>query len=102
MILLSIILFLTILEAVHEGLALRGKNTGNSRLGTIAGIVEMVKLTGLALMIPFLMYIDDYDYYFSSYRHFFLWFLPSYFIGWMALRNGIFDVIHNLFAGIDW
>lgn len=102
MILLAIILFLTIFEALHEGIALRGKNEGDSKLGTAAGVVEMFKLTGLALILPFLMWTDHYEYYFNSYRHFFLWFLPSYIIGWISLRYGIFDVIHNLSAGIDW
>lgn len=102
MILLSIILFLTIFEAVHEGLALRGKNDGSSRLGTIAGLVEMVKLTGLVGIVMLLIYTPKYDYYLSSPHHFWVWFTIPLVIGWLALRYSIFDWIHNLCAGLDW
>ena len=100
MILLSIILFLTIFEAIHEGLALRGEITGTSRLKTIAGLVEMVKLTGLVGIVMLLIYTPAYDYYLSTPRHFFVWFMIPLVIGWLSLRYAVFDFTHNLCAGL--
>ncbi|RLD56997.1 MAG: hypothetical protein DRI97_06275, partial [Bacteroidetes bacterium] len=99
---LTIILFLTIMEAIHEGLALRGKNEGSARLGTIAGLVEMVKLTGMVTIILFLIYSDHYDDYLASPWHFWRWLVLQLVVGWLALRYGLFDWIHNICAGLDW
>lgn len=101
MMLLSIILFLTIFEAVHEGLALRGKNVGSSRLGTIAGLVEMVKLTGLVAIILLLIYTERYDDYLHSGWHFWRWLVLQLVLGWLCIRYSIFDFIHNLAAGLE-
>jgi hypothetical protein len=101
MILFAIILFLTIFEATHEGLALLGKNTGNARLGTIAGLVEMFKLTGMVAIVLLLIHTDYYDDYLSSGWHFWRWLALQLVIGWLCIRYAIFDFIHNAFAGID-
>ena len=65
MILLGIILFLTVFEAVHEGLHLNGKRSGSSKLGMWSGIVEMVKLAGLSAIILLLLWTKAYDNYFQ-------------------------------------
>jgi hypothetical protein len=101
MILLSIILFLTILEAVHEGLALRGKIQGSSRLGTIAGLVEMVKLTGLVAIVLLLLHTGRYDDYLHSGWHFWRWLALQLVLGWLCIRYSIFDFIHNIAAGLS-
>ena len=97
MLLLGIIVFFTVLEAVHEGLALRGK-------GTIAGVIELVKLAGLPALI-IIVYLDtqyDNDYFqpFDSWR-FFRFFLPHLILGWIFVRYALFDGIHNIAAKLD-
>lgn len=95
MILLGIILFFTILEAIHEGLALQGK-------GTIAGVVEFVKLAGLTAIVAFMpmIVLNDLelsDYYINPHKwHFWRFFLPEFVIGWICIRYALFDGIHNL------
>lgn len=94
MILLGIIVFFTVFEALHEGFALNGK-------GTLAGIIEFIKLFVLTLMIPFLMwYGKEYSYYFTDWRHLF-WFLPQFIGGWICIRYAMFDFIHNAAARLN-
>jgi hypothetical protein len=99
MILLGIILFFTILEAVHEGLHLRGWKT-------IASYVEYLKLIGIPAMVlflPWLLQSDPklWDYYSNPYHwHFWRFLLPELIIGWLCIRFGIFNPIHNLAAGL--
>lgn len=95
MTLLGIILFFTVFEAVHEGLALRGK-------GTIAGVVEFVKLIGLTALVifwPMIVMKDPnlWDYYANPHSwHFWRYFVPELTIGWVCVRFSVFDIIHNL------
>jgi hypothetical protein len=101
MILIIIIVFLTVMEAIHEGLALRGKNEGSSRLGTIAGIVEMIKLAGMVVIVMFLLYTKRYDSYYDQMWKFWAYFLPSLLVGWGGIRYALFDFFHNWFAHLD-
>jgi hypothetical protein len=97
MTLLWIIVFFTILEAVHEGLALRGK-------GTVAGMIEAIKLAGLPALI-IVVYFDtqyDQDYFNPFYPwKFYRFFLPHFILGWLFVRYALFDGIHNLAAKLD-
>lgn len=100
MVLLTIILFFTLLEALHEGLALQGK-------GALAGNVEFVKLMGLTALVLFLPWIilgneKLNDYYFNPHRwHFWRYLLPHLVIGWVCIRYAIFDGVHNIAAKLD-
>lgn len=93
--LLAIILFFTILEAVHEGLAMRGR-------GTVAGVVEFVKLMGLPALVlfwPWLIRADMElsDYYYNVHTwHFWRYLVVHLIIGWVCIRYAIFDGIHNI------
>jgi hypothetical protein len=88
MILLGIILFLTVLEAIHEGLALRYR----VKLEWVPGIIEAVKLLGIVVLIPLIQYLVlEQGWRIES--------LLMYFFGWVLLRYAIFDPIHNLCAG---
>lgn len=91
MILLAIILFLTVLEAVHEGLTLRYKILGNIP-GWIPGIVEAIKLAGIVVLIPLIIYFTNNGWEIVS-----LW---QYVLGWVLIRYAIFDPTHNLVAGL--
>lgn len=93
MLLLFTIFILTVLEAIHEGLAFNHK-------GTIAGLIEFVKLTAIALIIPVFLWTTQYDYYFTDWHHM-IKFTVSMIIGWLAIRYAVFDFIHNLAAGLD-
>lgn len=93
MILLGIIVFFTVFEALHEGFALNGK-------GTLAGVIEFIKLFILTLLVPFLMWYSKYDYYFQDWRHV-AWFLPQFIFGWIFIRYAIFDFIHNAAAHLN-
>lgn len=95
MILLSIILFFTVLEAVHEGLSMHSK-------GAIAGVIEFIKLMGLTSLVIFWPWIvrDNQglaDYYSNPHTwHFWRYFVVNLVIGWVFIRYAIFDGIHNV------
>ena len=94
MILLGIILFLTVLEAVHEGLALRGK-------GNLAGKVEMFKLAGIVAIILWALATDKHQLYQDNGFWYMIWHLAvPLIIGWAFIRYAIFDFIYNACAGL--
>lgn len=99
MILLSIILFFTVLEAVHEGLALRGKKG-------IAAAIEFVKLMGLPVLVLFWPWlirsdIELADYYYNVHQwHFWRYLFVNLILGWTFIRFGIFNIILNISAGL--
>jgi len=97
MILLSIILFLTITEALHEGLQLR--YAGTDKLW-VPGIIEFIKLLGIVIMIPLLIWYDGLDYYFKYSETLWRNFIPTLFFGWSFIRYAIFDPIFNKVAGL--
>ena len=97
--LLSIILFFTVLEAVHEGLAHRG-------IKKIAAAIEFLKLMGIPALVlfwPWLVNADTnlYDYFFNPHRwHFWRYLFVHLILGWTFIRFGIFNIIFNLTAGL--
>jgi len=99
MILLSIILFFIVFEAVHEGLAFRGKKR-------IAAAVEFVRLMGvpaLVLFWPWLIRsnIELADYYYNVHTwHFWRYLFVHLILGWTFIRFGIFNIIFNISAGL--
>lgn len=98
MILLGIILFFTILEAIHEGLHFRG-------MKTLAGVVEFVKLTGMLLLVILLYFDQTYDEYFVDRDylwHFWRYFFVHLILGWLFIRYALFDIIHNLAGKLNW
>jgi len=103
MILLAIILFLTILEAVHEGLASRYRNTGKPA-SWVPGVIEAIKLVGIAAMVPFLLWYTGYDEYLKPHSMWKFWqvFLPQYILGFVFIRYAIFDIFYNICAGNRW
>jgi len=96
MILLSIILFFTVLEAVHEGLAHRG-------MKKIAAAIEFVKLMGIPALVLFwpLLVNDNLDLkpYYADGWHFWRYLFVHVIIAWLCIRYAIFNPIHNLSAG---
>lgn len=90
---LLIALFLIIFEAVPEGLALGGHKT-------IAGIMEAVYRAGITLTV--FAYITV-TYPNKPYTRRYLTFDLNYWyivIGYVLLRFALFDIIHNISAGI--
>jgi len=107
MILLGIILFFTVLEAVHEGLALRGRRTGKTIYKKIAAGIEFIKLMGIPALVlfwPWLIRSDMYleDYYINPHtNHFWRTLFVHLILGWTFIRFGIFNPILNLVAGLS-
>jgi len=97
--LLIIIFGLTLLEATHEGYALKGRRLGISIFGTIAGVIEFIKHVGIVIMVVYLLHCFTYAYHFQSFKWIFL-FTGQLALGWAALRYSVFDFAHNLAAGI--
>lgn len=85
---LLVALFLIVLEAVPEGLALGGHKM-------IAGIIEAVKLVGIAVVIY--AFFAGFSYTHANMHTVveYLFLLAGYFL----LRFGIFDIIFNISAG---
>lgn len=95
---LGIALFLIVFEAVPEGLALAGHKM-------IAGMFEFVFLAGITLTV-FAYFTKTYSpnryNYYDGYKMIILtntnfWW---YIAGYVLLRFAIFDIIHNLSAGL--
>jgi hypothetical protein len=89
---LGIALFLIVFEAVPEGLALAGHKT-------IAGLIEFVFLAGVTLTV-FAYFTTQYPSYYSRYRiplNTNYWFII---VGYVLLRLALFDIIHNISAGL--
>ena len=114
--LIGFILFLTVLEAVHEGLRLRANHVGLDirlngeqtvlkalRIITWAGIIEMIKLAGMVVIIILCLADIKYEDYFwyQNQRHLWLGFIPSLILGWAFIRYAIFDFVHNACAGLE-
>ena len=99
MILLSIILFFTVLEAVYEGLALRG-------FKKVAAVIEFIKLMGIPALVlfwPWLIRSDMEleDYYTNPHTwHFWRYLFVHLVLGWTFIRFGIFNIIYNKAAGL--
>lgn len=91
MILLLFVMSFIVLEAVHEGLAHRGK-------GTIAGVVETIKLAGVIVMIAWLMH-TRFPYYENLYN-LLRYAVLSLVLGTGFIRYAIFDFIFNSCAGL--
>lgn len=98
---LGIALFLIIFEAVPEGLALAGHKT-------IAGLIEFVFLAGVTLTV-FAYFTQSYgketkyNLHYSNFlqrffytQHNFWWYIAGY----VLLRLALFDIIHNISAGL--
>ena len=84
---LLIALFLIIFEAVPEGLALGGHKS-------IAGIVEVIYL--FVITISIFEHVSGYSFrWWKTPQNFFL-----VLVGYILLRFAIFDIIHNLSAGL--
>jgi hypothetical protein len=95
MVLLLIIIILTVLEALHEGLHHKGKKT-------IAGVIEFIKLFGISAMIPYFIWYDGYDYYFDNHWSILVGrFMVPFVLGWITVRYAIFDFVHNAAAGLN-
>ena len=95
MMLLSIILFFTVLEAVHEGLASRG-------IKKVAAAIEFVKLMGIPALVLFWPLLVDgnielKDYYSDSW-HFWRYLFVHVIIAWLCIRYALFNPIYNLSA----
>jgi hypothetical protein len=93
---LLVALFLIIFEAVPEGLALGGHKT-------IAGIIEFIYRAGITLTVFAFFtkqYPDDRKLYETglriTYSVNFWWIIAGY----VLLRFALFDIIHNISAGI--
>jgi len=107
--LIGFILFLTVLEAVHEGLKLRAQNfllintKSRERILSWSGIIEMVKLAGMVGIIVLCLADIKYEDYFwyQNQRHLWLGFIPSLILGWAFIRYAIFDFVHNACAGLE-
>jgi len=106
MILLSIILFFTVLEAVHEGLALRGRLRHSTICKKIAAAIEFVKLMGIPALVLFWPWlirsdIELADYYYNVHPwHFWRYLFVHLILGWTCIRFGIFNIILNIAAGL--
>lgn len=94
---LGVALFLIVFEAVPEGLALAGHKT-------VAGIIEFVFLAGITLTV-FAYFTQKYPMRKICYYKINI--IPSmtksywyYVIGYVLLRFTLFDIIHNLAAGL--
>lgn len=96
MFILIIIVCLTLLEAIYEGLFLLGKKT-------LSGVIEFIQRAAIPVMIVLIFFDQKYDYYFDDgpNRIFWIYFLPKFVIGWLAIRYALFDAAHNLAAKID-
>jgi hypothetical protein len=92
MILLGIILYLTVLEAVHEGITLNRRIMVDLDFKWIPGIIEAFKLAGIVALIPSIQYMVTRGWQIESYA--------EYALGWVFVRYTIFDPIHNLSAGL--
>jgi hypothetical protein len=103
MILLAIILFLTVLEAMHEGLKLRTDHVGYNFPSWLPGAIEMVKLTGMVVIILFLIKTDHWSDYTGIRDSWKFWgyLVPQFTLGWIFIRYAIFDYIYNLCAGLS-
>ena len=92
MMLLSIILFFTVLEALHEGLYQRGKKK-------IAAAIEFVKLLGIpALVLFWPLMVDgnmDLKPYYDDSWHFWRYLFVHVIIGWLCIRYALFNPIIN-------
>lgn len=90
---LLVALFLIVFEAVPEGLALGGHKT-------IAGIIEAIYLAGITLTVfAYITVSYPNKPYTSRYLTFdlnFWWII----LGYVLLRFALFDIIHNISAGI--
>lgn len=100
---LGIALFLIVFEAVPEGLALAGHKT-------IAGVIEFVFLAGVTLTV-FAYFTIHYPNKAGQYYYAFTslsqksvnWCNPNfwwYIAGYVLLRLALFDIIHNISAGL--
>ena len=92
MILLGIILYLTALEAVHEGTTLNRRLMVELDFKWVPGIIEAVKLAGIVVLIPLIQYMVINGWRIDTY-----W---EYVVGWVFFRYTIFDPIHNASAGL--
>ena len=97
--LFSIILFFTVLEALHEGLALRG-------LKKVAAVFEFIKIMGIPALVLFWPWLintdaDLFDYYNNvNTWHFWRYLFVHLILGWTFIRYGIFNIILNIAAGL--
>ncbi len=96
MILLAIIILLTVLEAIHEGLVSRQEGSW------VPGEIENIKLFIILSLIPVFIWYNGYDDYLVQPWKFWSLFLPKYIIGWVCIRYALFDIIYNISAGNKW
>lgn len=96
---LLIALFLIVLEAVPEGLALGGHKT-------VAGIIEAIYLAGITLTV-FAYWTGQYpkkrDGLYTPIGNMWMWYNEKFWIyvaGYVLLRFALFDIIHNVSAGL--
>ena len=99
---LGVALFLIVFEAVPEGLALAGHKT-------IAGIIEFVFLAGITLTVfayfttHYPNRVGFYYTYMSIEQKSVNWYNKNYWYyiaGYILLRFALFDIVHNLAAGL--
>jgi hypothetical protein len=95
---LGIALFLIVFEAVPEGIALNVNIEYNK---TIAGIIEFIFLAGITLTVFAYFTVSypnkPYSKRYISFNFNYWWLIAGY----VLLRLWLFDIIHNVSAGLD-